>query len=391
MFSVFRALRKVASGVAISFASLWLAACDPAAVGSSGQSVNPDAPIPVALLLPGQSGQAGDDILARSLENAARLAIGDLQGVKIDLRVYQTGGSPNAVAGKAIEAVNDGAKIILGPVYADTANAAAVAVASRNVNLLAFSNNVNVAGGNLFILGNSAQNTANRLVNYAARQGKSRIFVVSEQNTGGEIGRTAIETAIARSSATLAGSQSYAFSQDGVVSAVPGIISSVKSSGAQAVFMTASSDGALPLLANLLPEGGLSTSTTQFMGLTRWDIPNQTLSLPGIQGGWFALPDPALNQQFQSRYQAAYGSAPHPIAGLAYDGIAAIGALVKSRGPDALSRQALTQSSGFVGVGGIFRFRPDGTAERALAVAEIRNNQVVVIDPAPRSFASAGF
>jgi hypothetical protein len=147
----------------------------------------------------------------------------------------------------------------------------------------------------------------------------------------------------------------------------------------------------LPLFAQLLPEAGLSPATTQYIGLTRWDIPPATLSLPGVQGGWFALPDPSLNNQFQARYGAAYGSAPHPIAGLAYDGVAAIGALVKSRGSQALTGSALTQSSGFVGVNGIFRFRPDGTNERGLAVAQIRNNQVFVIDPAPRSFVGAGF
>ncbi len=390
MFSFFRVLRKAARVLVAPVAALTLAACDPAAIGG-GPSINSNEPVPVALLLPGASGQAGDDILARSLENAARLAINDLGDVKIDLRVYQTGSSPNAVAGKAIEAVNDGAKIILGPVYADTANAAAVAVASRGVNLLAFSNNADIAGGNLFVLGNTFQNTANRLVSYAARQGKGSIFIVSEQTAAGEIGKAAIEAAIARSPASLAGAQSYAFSQEGVAAAAPGIATAVKGSGAQSVFLTASSDGALPVLAALLPENGLSVGSAQYIGLTRWDIPPQTLSLPGIQGGWFALPDPALNAQFAARYQAAYGSAPHPIASLAYDGIAAIGALVKSRGGDALTAQALTQPSGFVGVGGVFRFRPDGTNERGLAIAEIRNNQVVVIDPAPRNFGGAGF
>jgi hypothetical protein len=34
---------------------------------------------------------------------------------------------------------------------------------------------------------------------------------------------------------------------------------------------------------------------------------------------------------------------------------------------------------------------PNGTNERGLAVAQIRGNQVVVIDPAPRSFGGAGF
>jgi hypothetical protein len=115
------------------------------------------------------------------------------------------------------------------------------------------------------------------------------------------------------------------------------------------------------------------------------------LGLPGVQGGWFALPDPNTTAQFNARYNATYGSSPHPIAGLAYDGIAAIGALVKAGKANALTTAALTQGSGFVGVNGIFRLRPDGSNERGMAVAQIRNNQVVVIDPAPRSFGGAGF
>ena len=86
-----------------------------------------------------------------------------------------------------------------------------------------------------------------------------------------------------------------------------------------------------------------------------------------------------------------HGMGRHPIAGLAYDGIAAIGALARAGRSDALTAAALTQPSGFVGVGGIFRLLADGTNERGLAIAEIRNNQVHVIDPAPRSFGAAGF
>ncbi len=110
----------------------------------------------------------------------------------------------------------------------------------------------------------------------------------------------------------------------------------------------------------------------------------------GLQEGWFALPDPALTAQFDARYTAAYGDAPHPIAALAYDGIAAIGALIGTGAPDALSAASLTQGSGFVGVNGVFRLMPDGTNQRGLAVATIRNNAVVILDPAPRSFAGSG-
>jgi len=76
---------------------------------------------------------------------------------------------------------------------------------------------------------------------------------------------------------------------------------------------------------------------------------------------------------------------------LAYDGIAAIGALAQSGSRNALSQARLTQSAGFQGVSGVFRFRPNGANERGLAVATIRDQQVVVIDPAPRGFGGTGF
>ena len=391
MFAVSSVARKSLRLLTFLLLPVLLAACEPLATGGGGPSINTRAPVPVALLVPAGSGETGDDVVASSLENAARLAISDLDGIKIDLRVYHTGGQADQAAAMATKAVNDGAKIILGPVFAHAANAAGVAVARRNVNVLSFSNNPTIAGGNVFVLGNTFQNTANRLVGYAVRQGKDRIEIVHARTTAGDIGRDAIEGAIGRNGATLTGVQSYEFSQNGVISAASVIARDVAASGANAVFFTSDTAGALPLLTQFLPEQGVDPTTTQFIGLTRWDIPANTLSLPGVQGGWFALPDPAMSAQFRARYNAAFGQQPHPLAGLAYDGIAAIGALVKAGKSDALTKQALTQASGFVGVNGVFRLRADGTNERGLAVAQIQNSQVVVIDPAPRSFGGAGF
>jgi ABC-type branched-subunit amino acid transport system substrate-binding protein len=326
--------------------------------------------------------------MAKQLENAARLAMADLSGVKIDLRVYQTGGTAESASAMATRAMDDGAKIILGPVFGHEANAAGVAAASRGISVLAFSNNTEIAGGNVYVLGPTFDNTARRLAGYAVRQGKNRIMVVHDKNTAGEVGKAAIQRGIAAAGGTVVAVVGYEFSQNGVNGAVPTIVSTAKSTEASAMFLTADSAGALPLLSQSLVNAGLDRSATKFLGLTRWDIPSATLSLPGIQGSWFAMPDPSLYAQFQSRYQAAYGESPLPIAGLAYDGIAAIGALAKA-GKD-LGASGLTQNAGFVGVTGIFRLRANGTNERGLAVAEIRNSQVFVIDPAPRSFAGSG-
>ncbi|GGH35635.1 penicillin-binding protein activator [Cribrihabitans marinus] len=391
MFAVFKTARKLTlTGLALVSAAL-LAACDPAATGSGGPTVDTGKPVPVALLVPRGSGQSGDAVLAQSLENSARLAMQDLSGVRIDLRVYDTAGNASQAAAVAKQAVSEGAQIILGPVYAQSANAAGLAVLNDNVNLLAFSNNTNIAGGNVFVLGPTFQNTANRLARYAARQGKGNIVVVHSNDEAGQLGRAAIEAAISGSPARVAGTVPFQRSQQGVIAAVPQVKSMVDATGADSVFLTATTAGALPLFSQLLPEAGVPPESKQYIGLTRWDIPAQTLELPGVQGGWFALPDPVKSQSFQSRYAAAYGGAPHPIGGLAYDGIAAIGALVGAGKSNALTGAALTQGAGFQGVGGIFRLRRDGTNERGLAVATIQNKQVVVIDPAPSSFSGAGF
>ena len=356
---------------------------------SGGPKIDTSAPVPVALLVP-SGGSSSDELLAQNLENAARLAMRDLNGVEIDLRVYGTAGNAANAASAATQAVNDGAKIILGPVYGEAANAAGVAVASKGVNVLSFSNNPTIAGGNVFVLGSTFQNTANRLVGYAKRSGRDRIVVVHDTEVAGQLGRSAIQQAIARNGATFAGAVDHALSQEAVVAAIPRIKATMDSSNANAVFLTASTAGALPLFAQLLPEAGVSPSTSQFIGLTRWDIPSQTLALPGVQGGWFTIPDGAAASAFSQRYAAAYGSQPVSIAGLAFDGIAAVGSLVQSGNRNALTGAALTQGAGFRGATGAFRLLSDGTNQRALAVATIQNSQVVILEPAPRSFGGAG-
>ena len=393
MFAAFTSACKIAGRIFVLFAALWaLAACQPVSLGGGdGPNINPGAPVAVALLVPHGAASPQEQKLARDLERAARLAVADLQGVKIDLRVYGTGGSAARAQEAALNAVADGAKIIIGPLHAEAANAAAVSVANKNVNVLAFSNNPTIAGGNLFILGQTFDNTANRLAGYSARQGKKRALTVYSNNLAGQLGKQAIAQAMAANGGSVVGAVGYDFSQQGVVSAIPKVKSAAASGNADAIFMTANAAGALPLFAQMLPEAGLGPTATQYIGLARWDTPPQTLELPGVQGGWFTLPDPARAAQFRNRFAAANGEQPHAIAGLAYDGIAAVGALVKSGKRDALTRGALTQSAGFKGVSGVFRLRPDGTNERGLAIATIRNNKVVIIENAPQGFGGAGF
>ncbi|MEJ6479009.1 MAG: penicillin-binding protein activator [Octadecabacter sp.] len=392
MFTRLPSLRKAALKLFTAMSLVWLAACDPSMMSGGGGSptIDPGAPVQVALLVPGGSGQATDGFLALNLENAARMAIADLNGVAINLRVYNTAGNPNQAAAMAAQAINDGAKIIIGPLYAEAANAAGLAAAQAGVSVLAFSNNTTIAGGNVFVLGATFDNTANRLVRYSTAQGLDRILIAHADDLQGSLGRDAIVSAARGAGATVTGVQSYAFSQGGIFAAAGPIVAAVGAAGAEAVFVTAGVNADLPILATALTDRGIDTQATPLIGLTRWNATPQAMALPGLQNGYFALPDQGKITSFESRYVATYGEAPHPLAGLAYDGIAAVGALVAAGNRDALTSAALTQRSGFQGTSGIFRLLPNGTNERGLAVAQIQNSQVVIVDPAPRNFGGAG-
>ncbi len=389
MSNVFFAVRARIHLLFFLAVALILSACE-MNFGGTGPTINTKAPVPVALLVPFGSDDSNNDVLATSLQNAAQLAVSDLGDVKIDLRVYNTAGNPEIAAEAARKAVADGAKIILGPVFAQAANAAGAAVAAQGVSVLSFSNSAEIAGGNVFILGHTFENTADRLVRYASARGFSNVMVVHADNLTGQIGLRAVRNAAQNAGVNFTGAASYEFSQQGVINAVRDIAKQVADTNTDMIIFASDTAGALPILAQLLPENGVDPKKVKFMGLTRWDIPTQTLSLGGLQGGWFALPDPSLSGSFRDRYLQAYGQPPHPLGGIAYDGIAAIGALVSSGGAGAFSRENLTQRSGFAGVNGVFRLLPDGTNERAMAVVEIENKQVKVIDPAPRAFGGLG-
>ncbi|KMK66042.1 penicillin-binding protein activator [Puniceibacterium sp. IMCC21224] len=394
MFAVLSPARKVLRRVAGIASVAVLTACAPIGLsdlGSSGggPSINPNAPVQVALLVP--KSDPGAASVARSLENAARLAIADLGGVNIDLRVYDTAGQADTAAAQAQRAVDEGAKIILGPLFQNAANAAGVAVADEGINVLSFSNNTAIAGGNVFVLGSTFDNTATRLLSYARSQGKGDVAVLYTDNVPGQVARNAITTAAARTGATVVGAEAYALNTESLTAAVGRVKGLVDSGAAQSIFLTDDWDGGLSVVLQLAPEQGISPASTQYIGLTRWDIRSDGFHLPGINGSYFAMPDTSMAQNFSARYAQAYGSQPHNLGGLAFDGIAAIGALVKAGRKDALTAKALTQSAGFQGTGGVFRLLADGTNQRALAVATVRNNQVVILDPAPRSFGGAGF
>ncbi len=388
MFVSFRAVRKrLARATLLVVGTAAVAALSACGLGGGPPDPVDVDPVPVkaALLLP-YGGNPSDQIVATGLENAARLAVSDLSrsGGTIDLVVYNTAGDAQRAAAAALEAVADGAQVIIGPLYAEAANAAGLAVAESDVNVLAFSNNVDIAGNNVFVLGQTFDNTAERLIRYAAGRGNRRIAVMHAKDPAGQAGARAVLRAAPAVNAKVVEMIGYELSQQGIVDAMRPASEAIKESEADTVFLTAGVDADLPFVAQLLPENGIAVDAFQYVGLTHWDSRPALYKNKGMQGGWFTVPDRKSYEKFSQRYEASHDAVPHRLSGLAYDGVNAVGQLALSgRLPDVAG---LTRAEGFPGVYGAFRLRRDGTNQRLLAVATIEGNQVNQIDPVPSRF-----
>ena len=391
MVSAFGGFRNPLRLIALFVALLILAGCQMGGgpIGLGGPRVNGQL-VDVAMLVP-LSGAGGDAALARSLESAARLAAAEqlaAGGPSITITTYDTAGDAATAAARAQEAVSAGADVIIGPLRSDAAAAVGVAVANSNVAVLSFSNNTEIAGGNVLVLGYTFQNSASRIVSFAASRGRGDIVLVHATNLAGQVARDAAQAAASRSGATIVRTIPYEFNQLGVVNIVPEVTAAVRETGASAILLTSDSAGALPLFAQLLPENGLDTSSVQLMGLTRWDTPPATLQFSGLQGGWFPMPDSDAAAAFNARYAAANGAPPHNLGSLGYDAIAAV---AQAAGSGRLGPGDFVATGQVTGAGGVFGFNSNGTIQRGLAVAQIAEQQVSILDPAPRRIGGPGF
>ena len=389
-FSVLPALRAAALLALVAMVSA--CATGPTGGADNGIAVDASQPVKVALLVPYGSGDPGREQIARSLENAARLAQADLRNATIDLVVYPTAGTTAGGSAAASQAVAEGAKIIVGPLFStETAGAQPVA-ASAGLSVFSFSNNASVAGQNVYILGTSFENTADRLVAYGLAHGTRNIGVVYPAGLEGETARDAVVSAANARGATLTTSQPYNLSDEGSQASAGPIAAALTGSGTNAIVLTDGPTGGLAFISEALRGNGVTGA--QFMGMQRWDVSAEALAVPSLQGGVFAAPDPSLVGAFSGRYRAAYGESPHELAGLAYDGIAAVGALIaqaRSQGGSPFSTARITQAQGFAGVNGPFRFTPSGRVQRNLAIIEVRGGQAVVTERAARSFDAVGY
>lgn len=348
----------------------------PAAIGT-GQ-------VKVALILPlTASGNAG--VAAQSMKNAAEMAIAEFANPNIQLLVKDDGGNGPGAQFAAQQAIDEGAEIILGPLFAQSVQAAGQVARGRGIPIIAFSTDTSVAARGVFLLSFLPESDVDRVVAYAASNGKRSFAALFPDNAYGSVAEATFKEEVARRSARLVVAERYTIDNTKLENAVKIVAQAAAS--ADAIFIPDGAD-AVPLVVQSLVSNGVNTRRIQFVGTGLWDDP-RIFADPALAGGWYAAPDSSGFTAFAGRYKQRYGQDPVRTATLSYDATALVAALVKTQG-GRITNEILTNSSGFAGLDGIFRFRADGTNERGLAVMRVTPSGGQVISPAPKSFGASG-
>jgi ABC-type branched-subunit amino acid transport system substrate-binding protein len=335
----------------------------------------------VALILP-FSGQGNASVAGQSMKNAAEMALAEFKSPNIQLLVKDDGGTVQGAQAAAQQAISEGAEIIIGPIFAQSVSGVAQIARASNIPVIAFSTDVSVAARGVYLLSFLPETDVRRIVDFSVSRGKRSFAALLPDNAYGTVVEGAFQQEVSRRGGRVLVLEKYTPDGNRINEAVRRV--SQAANQVDTIFIPDSQD-AVPQVVNALVANGVDLRRVQLLGSGLWED-SRISSTGAIEGAWYAAPGATGFSNFSSRYRARYGQDPVRTATLAYDAVALVAALVKTQGPQRFSETALTNPSGFAGIDGVFRFRPDGTNERGLAVLRVTPSGGQVLSPAPQSF-----
>src|SRR5512146_733910 len=260
-----RAAKALLAGFAVA---VLLAACgggsgpgpiSPGVTGATGS-------VKVALLLP-LTGSGNTPSVAKALKQAAELALFDFDNPAVSLVPKDTKGTPDGAQAAAQSAIQDGAELIIGPLFAQEVAAAAPIARQSNIPMIAFSSDEKVAGGGVYLLSFLAGRDVPRIVSFAASRGKRNFAELVPQSPYGRIAEASFGRAVSSGGGQIAINAPFpAGDPNGMLGPVRQVANAMKGGQSiDAVFIPAGREE-LPSLAPLLASTDVTSARVQLLG-----------------------------------------------------------------------------------------------------------------------------
>jgi len=331
----------------------------------------------VALLLPLSGRNAA---LGQSMLQASQMALFEINNPNLNIVPRDTMGTSNGAQAAAQSAIQDGAQLILGPVFADSVRAVKPIAKQRGINVIAFSTDQTLADRNTFLMGFMPATQAQDIARHAVQNNMKSISIIAPRDTYGNIVTSTFQETARRAGGTINQIVRYAPNDPDLGSSIAQMSSDI-----DAVFMPAGINEARAI-GDYLDQNNMSANKVKRLGTGLWDNNN----VSGLNGARFAAPSPRNQLYFKQKYNSVYGKNPVRIASLAFDATALSATLIQNaqrRGlPNPFTATAITNMNGFSGTDGVFRFKSNGIVERKLSILEIQNGTPTELAPAASQF-----
>lgn len=375
----------------------------------------------IALLLPLGAADPGLREDAQALHDAALMALFDRRKDNIQLIPIDTKGTPQGAEQAAREAIGRGADIILGPLLSQSVNAVAPVTRQAGIPVLTFSNNDTAAGNGVYMIGISPYAELERLVTFNLSKGITRFAILAPEDAygnrivsdlqrvisahGGDITRLSfynpVETDFTDQAKAMSNYDIRRGALAGRIRALEARNDEVSRAALaqlrkrdtlggvdfEAILLPTLDPLVLRTLASQLAQFDVNQPEIRILGLSLWDEFGDLSSEPPLVGAWYVAPPDDGWRLFARRYQKFYDRLPPTLAALAYEATAL--AILSSEAEDPFSQASLVNPQGYQGILGVFRLNGGGQSNRGLAIKQITNDGVQILDPAPTSFEAA--
>ena len=362
-----------------------------------------------------------DSKYGQGLKNASMMALNDINNPSLVLQYYDTK-STAAGARIAVEnAINQQSDLIIGPLKSAEVQAISSETIYQGIPVMAFSTAQEVLQPTVYTLGLLVEEQVDRIMSYAAENGRKRFaLLLPDNNTGGAVARAAVKSAEKNNVeltvigfyppgtsdfSDIAKQMTNYGHRHARVSQVKSQLQSAVSRGdiqAQKALKrleTSEGLGDPGFDALIIPESGSKLTAAiamfayydtaypqvQFLGTSMWEV-----SKLNNEATFYKSLYPAVKQQnaspFANQYYAAFGDRPSSLYTLAYDAVHIANQLAEK--DKSLLNENITADEGFETLNGKIRFFNDGSNQHTLDIVEIRPKGNVVVDSGSRYFES---
>src|SRR3984885_14531397 len=187
----------------------------PAATLGTGQ-------VKAALILPlSAPGNAG--IPGQAMRNAADMALAEFNAPNVQLLVKDDAGSPDGARQAAQQALAEGAEIIIGPLFSQSVTLVGQVARARNVPVIAFSTDANVASPGVYLLSFLPETDVARIVQYSYSVGKRSYAALIPNNPYGTVVEAAFRQEVGRRGGRIIALEHYPHDKAGMAAPIKNV------------------------------------------------------------------------------------------------------------------------------------------------------------------------